>query len=73
MSEYGDFCREQRESRRRNKSRHSQLCSMCGTTVWDTERECRYCGNPNYSYDPRRAAQIDQKEVQRLLGNNKEE
>jgi len=46
MSDYGDFCREQRNQRFR---------AQCGTTVWDFEETCRYCGEPNLSYKPKKA------------------
>ncbi len=54
MSDYGDFCREQRDRRWRAKLKHSHLCYQCGTTVWDFEETCRYCGKPNLSYKPKK-------------------
>jgi ribosomal protein L40E len=53
VSDYGDFCREQRNQRFRAKVRHSHLCFQCGTTVWDTDEKCRYCGEPNLGYKQR--------------------
>jgi len=47
VSEMGDDFRKHRERVKQAKAQHSTLCWRCGTRIWDSDPNCRYCGEPN--------------------------
>lgn len=47
MSDYGDFCRNQRQRVQDKARKQSQLCWNCGARVWDYEPKCCRCNTEN--------------------------
>jgi len=70
MSDYGDFCRERRASKHKAQMTNSHLCFTCGTRVWNSDKQCRTCHEPNNAYrkpTPGQQGRIE-KNVKWLLG-----